>query len=63
MPDNRSHHGDPMNDDLWVVLSYHDHEPVEVYGTFTSEQAALTWAQSQAVHTTWAVHSILNVKD
>lgn len=47
----------------WVVLSYHEHEPVQVYGTFASQQAALDWAQSQAAHTTWSVHSILNIQE
>lgn len=47
----------------FVVLSFHEHEPVQVYGTFPTSEAAYEWAGRQARHTTYSVHQILNIEE
>lgn len=50
-------------DEVFVLLSYHEHEPVHVYGPFTSSDEAHEWASRQAIHTTYEVHGVRNVKE
>lgn len=45
----------------FVVLSYFEYTPVQVYGLFDSEQEAHEWAQSQAAYTTYGVNAVLDI--
>lgn len=47
----------------WVLISYHDREPCQVYGLFESEREALEWADRQARHTVWEAKQILDVDE
>lgn len=40
-----------MSDDAWVILEYHAHEPVRVYGLFESEEEARWYAEREKFET------------
>ena len=50
----------------WVILSYFPYSPVEVYGTFSTEQEARDYAERQGFadeNMAYDVRMILNVKE
>lgn len=51
----------------WVILSYFPYSPVEVYGTFSTEQEARDYAERQgfaaAEGMAYDVRRILNVEE
>ena len=53
-----------VDTNLFVVLCYFPHEPVEVYGVFTSEEEAREYAESNNIASTGAyqVQQILNAQ-
>lgn len=48
------------NGESWVVITYHNDEPSEVYGAFLSRGDAIEWAQRQAKGVMWGIKMILN---
>ena len=54
--------GIPRLKTRFVVLSYHEHEPVQVYGTFPTAEEAREWATRQSADA-YDVHEILDINE
>jgi len=47
----------------YVVISFHEHEPMQVYGVFHSSEDAYKWAGEHAMFTTYTVNAILDITE
>lgn len=56
-----------MNTERWVILSYFNRDPVQVYGTFDTESEAHAYAEQQGfatnVGSAYEVKAILDINE
>jgi len=49
--------------ETFVVVSFHEHEPMQIYGPFTSSKAAYDWADRNSTLTHFNVNAILDITE
>lgn len=60
MPDLKEGEEPP---ETFVVVSFHEHEPMQLHGPFTSSKAAYDWADRNSTLTHFSVNAILEATE